>query len=77
MSALNNRTNVYNLLLGNKILGEQSIAKLCNNRTAVLRNSFPGNGSINTLPRITQQWGLLRFLCSQCDFCVVCAEGLP
>jgi hypothetical protein len=50
------------MLLGNEILdelprrqslGKQSVAKLRNNRTAVLRNPFLGNGSVNTLPQTT------------------------
>jgi hypothetical protein len=55
VSALNNRTDVYNLLLGNEILGKQAVARSRNNRTAVLQNPFLGNGLINTLPLITQQ----------------------
>jgi hypothetical protein len=65
-------------LLGNEILnelprrqdlGKQSVAKLRNNRTALLRDPFLGNGSINTLPRIRKNMGI-------CVFSVVRAEGL-
>jgi hypothetical protein len=47
--------------LGNEINGKQSVARSRVNRTAVLQNPLLGNGSINTLPRITQQH-------SGCDF---------
>jgi hypothetical protein len=66
------------LLLDNKILnelpqrqalGKQSVAKLRNNRTAVLWNPFLGNGSINTLPRIRNNIG-------RCVFSEIRAEGL-
>jgi hypothetical protein len=66
---VNKRTEVCNLLLGNEILGKESVARSRNNRTAVLRNRFLGNGSINTLPRIRNNMG-------RCVFFVVRAEGL-
>jgi hypothetical protein len=48
---------------------KHSVAKLRNNRTAVLRKPFLGNGSINTLPRIRSNMG-------RCVFFVVRAEAL-
>jgi hypothetical protein len=78
LSALNNKTEVYSSLLDNemldqlprrKVLGKQSVAKISNNRTAVLRNPFLCNGSINTLPRICNNMG-------RCVFSVVGAEAL-
>jgi hypothetical protein len=72
--ALNNRTDVYISLLGNEILnelpwrqalGKQSVAKLRNNRTAVLRNPFLSNGS-KTVTVNKQQYGKMCFLCGPC-----------
>jgi hypothetical protein len=85
VSALNNRTNVYNPLLGNEILnelprreslGKQSVAKLRNNRKAVLRNPFLGNGSIKTLPRNKNpNMGKMCFLCGPCRGVILKTTG--
>jgi hypothetical protein len=73
-------------LLGNEILdelpwrqalGKQSVAKLHNSRTAVLRNPFLGNGSINTLPWIHNNMGRWCFLCGPCRGVFLKTPGVP